>query len=215
MRSKVPTLDKVFSRPFIPALEAEIAKGLTILLAQGKLTTDEGSDRWLAIADAIRSHPAFIFFGLDDLVGARIVVHNLADLRMIRPLLAQRMKGCHNTSIKAMLRTHGSKTGKMGLSLHEQDYIARPKKDGYRAVHLNFWWARPLNGRELALPCELQIRTQAQHLWALLSRDLLYKNATAEPSDQLKARAIELADLLQVVDKLAEGIAEQHAKERT
>ncbi len=53
----------------------------------------------------------------------------------------------------------------------ENDYILRPKPDGYRGVHLVFEYNNTLSRNGLAasysgLLVELQIRTELQHVWA-------------------------------------------------
>lgn len=47
-----------------------------------------------------------------------------------------------------------------------KDYIAHPKADGYRSIHLVFRYKNPLATAYDGLLIELQIRTKLQHAWA-------------------------------------------------
>ncbi len=46
------------------------------------------------------------------------------------------------------------------------DYVANPKDDGYRSVHLAFRYEGPETSPYDGLRVELQVRTDLQHLWA-------------------------------------------------
>ena len=64
------------------------------------------------------------------------------------------------------------------------------------------------------MPCEVQLRTNAQHLWALLSRELLYddhENSRLERQQHLKA--LELSKVLDTAEALAKEIANTHARD--
>ena len=53
--------------------------------------------------------------------------------------------------------------------VHEKDYIAYPKPNGYRSYHIQLRMA------ESSLPAEIQIRTSAIDFWATLEHQLKYK----------------------------------------
>ena len=53
--------------------------------------------------------------------------------------------------------------------VHEKDYIAYPKPNGYRSYHIQLRMA------ESGLPAEIQIRTIAIDFWATLEHQLKYK----------------------------------------
>ena len=48
----------------------------------------------------------------------------------------------------------------------EKDYIAEPKCDGYRSVHLVFRYVNKRAPDYNGLSVEMQIRTKLQHAWA-------------------------------------------------
>lgn len=47
-----------------------------------------------------------------------------------------------------------------------KDYLAHPKEDGYRGIHLIYKYANPIAPAYDGLSLELQIRTRLQHAWA-------------------------------------------------
>lgn len=59
--------------------------------------------------------------------------------------------------------------------LAERDYIAAPKKSGYRSLHLVMLVPVCRNGREASVPVEIQLRTPAMDMWACVEHDLCYK----------------------------------------
>ena len=56
-----------------------------------------------------------------------------------------------------------------------RDYIAAPKKSGYRGLHLVMRVPVCLNGRNASVPVEIQLRTPAMDMWACVEHDLCYK----------------------------------------
>ena len=56
-----------------------------------------------------------------------------------------------------------------------RDYIAAPKKSGYRGLHLVMLVPVCLNGQNASVPVEIQLRTPAMDMWACVEHDLCYK----------------------------------------
>lgn len=56
-----------------------------------------------------------------------------------------------------------------------RDYIAAPKKSGYRGLHLVMLVPVCLNGQNVSVPVEIQLRTPAMDMWACVEHDLCYK----------------------------------------
>lgn len=56
-----------------------------------------------------------------------------------------------------------------------RDYIAVPKKSGYRSLHLVMLVPICRNGKRASVPVEIQLRTPAMDMWACVEHDLCYK----------------------------------------
>lgn len=56
-----------------------------------------------------------------------------------------------------------------------KDYIANPKPNGYRSLHILALLSVTLPGETRQVPVEIQIRTLAQDTWAALEHQLRYK----------------------------------------
>ena len=120
-----------------------------------------------------------------DLVGGRVVCNNVEDVYRFEELLRESLS---------------LDSGQ----IETQDYIKKPTKQGYRALHLNF---RLNGGRGLnyeLIPCEVQIRSRLQDAWAKLSHPDIYKPENL-PTD-LCERAADLAEQLAAADRIASGI---------
>ncbi|MFD7077869.1 GTP pyrophosphokinase family protein, partial [Nocardioides sp. NPDC059952] len=79
-----------------------------------------------------------------------------------------------------------------------EDYIADPKANGYRSLHLIIKVPVYLSDRVVDVPVELQIRTIAMDFWASVEHSIYYKYDGTVPStlrDELGAAARTAADL--------------------
>lgn len=82
--------------------------------------------------------------------------------------------------------------------IEKKDYIANPKPNGYRSLHLILEVPIFLAERTQPVRIELQIRTMAMDFWASLEHQLKYKAATQVPDDvreELYQCAIAIADI--------------------
>ncbi len=124
-----------------------------------------------------------------DLVGLRLVCHNLQDVRRVADLLEESLR-------------------LDGLTVKRHDYVARPKTSGYRAIHLVFPMRVALGSNEADLGCEIQIRSLLQDSWAELSRADVYSGAVP-PSieNRMKALSKLLARADATADKMRNDIA--------
>ena len=59
--------------------------------------------------------------------------------------------------------------------LEVEDYIARPKPNGYRSLHALVEVPVHLSDRVVPVTVELQIRTVAMEFWASLEHKIYYK----------------------------------------
>jgi len=90
-----------------------------------------------------------------------------------------------------------------------QDYIASPKPNGYRSLHLQIEVPVFLSTEVLSVPVEVQIRTIAMDFWAPLERKIAYKYAGTIPEklrDDLTAAALEAAHLDDTMEDLNDQI---------
>lgn len=71
-----------------------------------------------------------------------------------------------------------------------KDYIAQPKENGYRSLHMIIRVPVYFMNKKQMVPVELQIRTLAMDLWASLEHDIkyksLYQGVSTDFSDELK-----------------------------
>jgi hypothetical protein len=103
----------------------------------------------------LRDNPNMKLSQMHDLGGCRAVLSNVNQVRK----LVAKYKEFHAKSPKGRSDWDGS---------DDFDYIAKPKPDGYRSIHLVFRFQsesddrRVYNGQRI----EIQIRSKIQHLWA-------------------------------------------------
>lgn len=96
--------------------------------------------------------------------------------------------------------------------IRKRDYIANPKKSGYRSLHLIVTVPIFLTESVEVLPVEIQFRTIAMDTWASLEHELKYKNKGDLSEDaqmELIACANDLADIdqrMQRIHQMADGI---------
>ena len=93
--------------------------------------------------------------------------------------------------------------------LETKDYIAEPKANGYRSLHLIVQIPVFLSDRTVHVPVEVQIRTIAMDFWASGEHQIYYKYATQVPghlSEELREVAATAADLDAQMGRLREEI---------
>jgi ppGpp synthetase/RelA/SpoT-type nucleotidyltranferase len=103
----------------------------------------------------LRDNPNMQLSQMQDLGGCRAVLGSAKQaLRLVR-----RYKKYNAKSPKDRSRWDGSE---------DFDYIAHPKPDGYRSIHLIFRFNSPSKDRQCyqGQRIEIQIRSKLQHLWA-------------------------------------------------
>lgn len=92
--------------------------------------------------------------------------------------------------------------------IRKRDYIANPKENGYRSLHLVIIVPVFLSDRKELVPVEVQIRTIAMDCWASLEHQLMYKSSIPMP-DSLKKELKECADSMYEVDLKLQNIHKQ------
>ncbi|SDR91026.1 GTP pyrophosphokinase [Actinopolymorpha singaporensis] len=107
---------------------------------------------------------------LTDIAGVRVACKFISDVYLIRDLIRQ-----HQIEI-----------------VQTKDYIAAPKPNGYRSLHLIINVPVHLSDRTELVAVELQLRTIAMDFWAAVEHELLYKSGGQVPETfaaKLKAAA--------------------------
>ena len=93
--------------------------------------------------------------------------------------------------------------------IEKKDYIAHPKPNGYRSLHLILEVPIFLAERTQPVRIELQIRTMAMDFWASLEHQLRYKSNVEIPdhvSDDLKKCADVIAETAEEMQRIAKDL---------
>lgn len=115
--------------------------------------------------------------GINDIIGARIICAFNSDVYDVRDWLLD--------------------DGRY-VSVQEKDYIAYPKPNGYRSLHLIMRTAHDADVGLPDFPIEVQLRTIAMDFWATLEHRLKYKKDIEDTSiieDELQRCADEIASV--------------------
>lgn len=91
-----------------------------------------------------------------------------------------------------------------------EDYIANPKPNGYKSLHLIVEVPVYLSDRVQQVPIELQIRTIAMDFWASLEHKIYYKFNREVPAELL-AELTEAAETAHRLDVKMERLNEEFA----
>ncbi len=129
---------------------------------------------------------------IKDIAGLRIVVHNKKDAYTF----LKKIKKDETIKVK-----------------HTDDMILKPKNDGYRSLHLKTEVEiNEKSEKSLKIPCEIQIRSIAEDLWATLSHREIYKDVVLPK--KLQRKMYELSNLLDGADSFAETLIELIEEEK-
>lgn len=123
-----------------------------------------------------------------DIAGVRIVCPFVSDVYWILDMLARQ------TDLKI---------------LETEDYIANPKRNGYRSLHLMIQVPVFMSDRTELVPVELQIRTIAMDFWASVEHTIYYKYDADVPAallHELGDTATTAADLDARMARLREQV---------
>ena len=101
--------------------------------------------------------------GLPATQEAAASLHDIAGLRAVLP------------SVELVYRFATLLAESPALEIIDQrDYIAAPKRSGYRSLHL-VALVRAAEGEDAAVPVEIQLRTAPMDIWASIEHQLVYK----------------------------------------
>ena len=124
---------------------------------------------------------------LNDIAGIRVVCCYIDDIYKIAELL---LKQRDITLVK------------------KKDYIAHPKENGYRSLHLVVKIPVFLSERVEAVPVEIQIRTVAMDFWASLEHQLRYKKNLVA-CGEIDAELLECAQSISALDVKMQNLYKQ------
>ncbi|WP_235921498.1 GTP pyrophosphokinase [Lentzea tibetensis] len=124
---------------------------------------------------------------LDDVAGVRVICPFVSDVYRVEQMLRRQ----HDVEI---MRT--------------KDYIASPKPNGYRSLHLIVRIPVFLSDRVENVKVEVQLRTIAMDFWATLEHKLFYKYDDQIPSDF----ADELSSTAAIAAQLDERMESLHRR---
>ena len=129
---------------------------------------------------------------LFDIAGVRVVCYYIEDIYQIETML----------------------TGQQDIRLlRRQDYIAQPKPNGYRSLHLTLEVPVFLSDHTEQMPVEVQIRTIAMDFWASLEHQLKYKAQVPVP-ESLHQRLRQCAEKSAALDEEMQDIYRQLKKDQ-
>ncbi|GLY04355.1 MULTISPECIES: GTP pyrophosphokinase family protein [Actinoplanes] len=106
-----------------------------------------------------------------DIAGVRIVCSFVSDVYTVADMLTRQ------PDIKLLMT---------------KDYIAKPKANGYRSLHLIVEIPVFMSDRVVTVPVEVQLRTVAMDFWATLEHKIYYKHDSEVPAS-LRAELVEAA----------------------
>lgn len=124
---------------------------------------------------------------LMDIAGVRIICNYVSDIYHIADLLV------HQRDVELVQR---------------KDYIANPKGNGYRSLHLVVRIPVFLSSHTELVPVEIQIRTIAMDFWASLEHELRYKS-DHEANEALKLRLKLCAETSAQLDEEMQSIYQE------
>jgi len=124
---------------------------------------------------------------MTDLCGARVIVHFQSQVDKICNFIKENFEIDEANSLDARSRLQVNEFGYR--SIH---YIVTPQKDSILDIHVD--------NKFKTLKAEIQVRTLAEHVWADISHDRMYKTDLNIP-DKWKREAARLSAMLENADK--------------
>ena len=96
--------------------------------------------------------------------------------------------------------------------LRRKDYIAHPKPNGYRSLHLILLVDVHFSDRREGIPVEVQLRTIAMNCWAAVEHQVRYKKDRVL-SEAASALLLECAGLMRQMDEKGELLAAERDRD--
>ncbi len=135
------------------------------------------------------------FNELPDIAGVRVICPTKRWVTSLRKFLSSPKMNAYGIRLS---KTHESK-----------DYTKNPTLKGYRALHLVLDVDTFLDKKKVIVPCEVQIQTMVQDVWAKIAHKITYKqddrsNAMDDVQHQLRDIGHNLDNFDQLIDKITE-----------
>ena len=92
--------------------------------------------------------------------------------------------------------------------LEIKDYIEKPKKNGYRSLHIIIRIPVYFMNKKQFVPVELQIRTLAMDLWASLEHDIRYKSINKDVAVDFAGELFQCSELIYRAEEKMEAMNE-------
>lgn len=121
---------------------------------------------------------------INDIAGIRVICNFIDDIYIMEEMLLKQQ------DIKLVKR---------------KDYIAKPKENGYRSLHIIVKVPVFLSDRVELIPVEIQMRTVAMDYWASLEHSLRYKNDIND-MDVYASKLLQCANSLAETEKVMQEI---------
>ena len=118
---------------------------------------------------------------IDDIAGIRVICSFESDVYLIAESLLRQ------TDVKLIERV---------------DYIANPKPNGYRSLHLVIAIPIFLYDEKKIMKVEVQLRTMAMDMWASLEHKIAYKKTQPSNPEAMRNNLLECANLSARIDQL-------------
>lgn len=144
---EVETKLRVLQREFTHANSYNTIENVSTRLKSMDSLLRKARRRGCTKIDDVRTH-------ITDVAGVRIVCSFTRDVYRVRDLLLAQ----HDVTL-----------------LSEKDYVAHPKPNGYRSLHLIIEVPVFLSSGAQSVPVEVQLRTIAMDFWASLEHKIYYK----------------------------------------
>lgn len=92
------------------------------------------------------------------------------------------------------------------ILIEKKDYIANPKPNGYRSLHLIVRVPIFLHNEKRLMPVEVQLRTLSMDSWASLEHKVCYKKTNPALTDEIREELRVCADYTAEVDRRASDL---------
>ena len=169
-QAAAPAADPVFTPEFFRPYEAAAHSALLLISrARNKLAACDGGGDVCAVTYRLKT-PQSIRGKLQkkglppSAAAAGAALQDIAGLRVVL------------SSVDAVYRFAGLLTASsFAQPAGVDDYIACPKKSGYRSLHVLLDIPVILDGEMMMVPAEIQLRTAAMDVWANIEHSVCYK----------------------------------------